>query len=172
MINEDLYHRLLAYSITFCRTWPWINPVELVHDIISEGGVTEGGFAKIFTAKKYEIIEEYNNKPVPLFVVPFPGIFSPHQYCYDCQDYLPMDMFHAQGVKLCKHHRNRYYYKNRGSERTDFQREHQQKTRDEIRDSYVIDVLKKNGFKREDITDELIAEKKKSLYLKRLKKTT
>jgi predicted protein tyrosine phosphatase len=175
MIREDLYYRLIAYAKKVCQGLGY-NYLDLTHDVICRGGITETNFANIFLELKEEVLRDQANKPFSIDLIPAGKPVYLHKYCPMCDDIYPEHEFYTTAGnakhKHCKkcHNKIRWASYNRVRDRTDYQRELAKKHRAEIKNGYVIDILVKNGFSRIDITEEMIIEKKKAIYLKRQKK--
>jgi hypothetical protein len=100
-----------------------------------------------------------------------------YKYCYACNDYyLEEDFTEPSGYRYnCKICYYKYRWGNqklipKTNEKRKIEARSQKKARTLLSTSYIIDILKKKGINKDDITEKMIDEKRKLLYEKRQRK--
>jgi len=171
-MTEEQYFELLRTSEIYCRSLP-IYHIDFLHDVLVEKGLDLEDYKKAFAYRKFQLYEEpimYNTDDLTGEGDKKHYHHINYIYCYRCNQMIPEgDSYTDNRTKCCK---NCYNNKNVGRKR-DMKKErsistHMRTYRAELRDSYIKDLLKKNGHIY--ITEEMIAEKREQILKKRTKK--
>jgi hypothetical protein len=126
------------------------------------GGYTEGVsvqqfFNKAYTMRQIGRSEVYYSDPQMAFLER--RRITVYKECHCCEQILP-DWEFPEAIR------------NKCLGCDDRSAKSQKKRRGELKEGYIIDVLRKNGYSRGDITPKLIQEKRLSLMAKRNKKVS
>jgi hypothetical protein len=185
-MDEQTYYLLLERSKSFCRCLN-VDYIDFLHDIICQEPIDEDNFKKLFVEKRYVVKQE--RLKAKLFTLEWqsvhgvknPGQLSLYKYCRHCDTILPESEFYRVDgftMNICKQgYLDKYRKPSKKIIREKPTKEtvklrsktSQHKRRNELKDGYIIDLLKKNGYDTEDINNELIDSKRKQLQAKRSK---
>lgn len=188
-MDDGLYRKLVLINRNYCKLpnvafffKGVVSADDFLHDMyVQEGeGLNMETFSKLFTKYLYAHKQQYADRARIISLHDtHRGLFEPivYKYCYTCGDAYPDSEFLSSGRawtfgKECKRCANKRRAKNAtvkgktvGKRITE--KSSQKKARTLLSDSYIRDILKKSGTKKEDITKEMVNLKRKQLYEKR-----
>lgn len=180
-MTEEEYLRLVYRSKEFCRNLP-VNHIDFLHDILCSVDIYSGNnYLDLFYKKRREIrpkiysySEDFNSKSNYLGYIEVETLhlkqrITHYEYCYHCNQVLPEHELSSNGEKICKagYNEKSIGRKRNSKNHTVNQKRLQKNVRDNLSDSYIKDILRKQGTV---ITEESIKEKRNKLLEKRKKR--